>query len=173
MAAVSLCSANLLENPSFETLNSSNGMPQGWSMMKRGIFHEAHAVETSVVLDGKNAVRLENPTDLTKGVTILWMQSNFAQKFKAVAPGTEMEFSVYVRGGAHVCTFPSHRCSHQWFSVLVHHLAFSLCHGADCNQAHGQQTCCFSLVHINNVRPLIVIGGKSMQIYLQVKCNVA
>lgn len=97
MAALSVYGSNLLQNSSFEKIDESKNIPESWGIVKRGILHDTHSVESSVALDGKNSARIENPTNITKGASLIWMQSNLGEKLNAIAPGTDMEFSVYIR----------------------------------------------------------------------------
>lgn len=95
-AILPLCAQNLLQNSSFETINSQKNIPESWSVIKRGIFDNAHSVDATTALDGKNSAKIVNNSGMTKGVTLLYMQT-LGQKFNAVPSGTEMELAVYAR----------------------------------------------------------------------------
>lgn len=95
-AAIPLCAQNLLENSSFETVNEQKNVPASWSVVKRGIIDNTHSSETAAALDGKTSAKIVNNTGITKGISLLYLQS-LRNKLNAVPAGTKMELSVYAR----------------------------------------------------------------------------
>ena len=87
---------NLLENSSFENIDDQKEVPVSWSVIKRGLIEDTHSFDNTAAKDGKISAKIENNSGMTKGVTLLYLQS-LKQKLNAVPAGTEMEFSVYAR----------------------------------------------------------------------------
>ena len=98
-ALLPVVAQNLLENSSFETVDTQKGIPASWTVVKKGIIENTHSVDEATALDGKNAARIVNGTDMTKGVTLLYLQ-HLADKFAKVPAGTEVEFTVFARSTA-------------------------------------------------------------------------
>lgn len=89
-------SQNLLDNSSFETIDEKKNIPASWSVIKRGLIEDTHSFDNTLAKDGKNSAKIENNSGMTKGVTLLYLQS-LGQKFNTVPAGTEIELSVYAR----------------------------------------------------------------------------
>ena len=97
VSAIFANDANLLSNPSFETLNAK-GLPAAFSASKKLTLDEIHHIDKNGAVDGSNAALLVN-TDSKLSLTnyLGYIQWGLQNKFKKIAPGTEMEFSVYVK----------------------------------------------------------------------------
>ncbi len=86
---------NLAQNPSFETL--AGNIPAGWQVIRRGTFENTHFVEKKNVLDGKNAIGIENQNAATGKSLLIWGQAISEKVFNQIPAGTKMQFSVYLR----------------------------------------------------------------------------
>ena len=87
---------NLLDNSSFESIDEQKNIPSSWAVVKRGSFEDTHSFNDKIALDGKNSASIVNNSGITKGVTLLYMQT-LKQKINALPVGTEVEFSVFAR----------------------------------------------------------------------------
>ena len=89
--------ANLLNNPSFETLNSK-GLPAGYSASKKLTLDEIHGIDKNGAVDGAVAAVLTN-TDpkITLANYTGFIQWGLQNKLNTLKGGTEMELSVYVK----------------------------------------------------------------------------
>ena len=97
--------ANLLNNPSFETLNSK-GLPAGYSASKKLTLDEIHRIDTNNAVDGKNAALLVNTDPKIKLTNYAgFIQWGLQNKLNTLRPGTEMEFSVYVKNDSPATRF--------------------------------------------------------------------
>ena len=95
LALHGICWANLLKNPSFEVQQEQNSsMPEFWSVIKKGTFEEANALEEKIVFAGKRAISIRNENPKLQKAVLLWCQGGFGEKFNKIAPGTDVEFSV-------------------------------------------------------------------------------
>lgn len=87
---------NLLNNSSFENIDEQKNIPASWTIIKRGSFEDTHSFNDKIALDGKTSAAIVNNSGITKGVTLLYMQT-LGQKINALSVGTEVEFSVFAR----------------------------------------------------------------------------
>ncbi len=91
---------NLLQNPSFETLDGRNpNLPDKWNTHQVLSLGKHHSIDSSIAMDGKNSAKItnDNPAMNDKSY-ILWMQPGLADALnKDNVPDTPMEFSVYAR----------------------------------------------------------------------------
>ncbi len=92
LAAWTAVGQNLLENPSFEIPKKQNSaVPEAWEGYP-GAAARAFRLENKLVLDGKNAARIDGAE--SPAAAPVWMQKNLGEKLKAFKPGTELELSV-------------------------------------------------------------------------------
>ena len=92
--------SNLLSNPSFETLNSK-GLPAAFSASKKLTLDEIHSVDKNGAVDGSAAAVLTNKdSKLSLANYLGYIQWGLQSKINKLAPGTEMEFSVYAKTDA-------------------------------------------------------------------------
>lgn len=91
---------NILENPSFEELDSSAPPnPLYWKPIKFNSLQNHHSVDSSLGSNGKNALKLENSNSAIGASSfILWQQTGLQTKLReACTAGSELEFSVNVK----------------------------------------------------------------------------
>ena len=105
MASNCIVWANLLKNPSFEIQREQNSdMPESWEVLKKGTFEDSHSVVENVVFSGKKAVVMTSRNPKLQKAVLLWVQGNFGEQFKKIAPGTEIEYSVMATAVDAPCT---------------------------------------------------------------------
>ena len=98
--ALSGAAQNLLQNPSFETVDGKTpAVPARWETHQVLSLGKHHALDTRVAMDGENSVRLANDNPALDAKSyILWMQSGLGEALNQDhAPGTAMELSVYAK----------------------------------------------------------------------------
>lgn len=97
VSAIFATDVNLLSNPSFENLND-RGLPVAFSASKKLTLDEIHSIDKNGAIDGSVAAVLTNKDPKLSLANYLgYIQWGLQNKINKLAPGTEMEFSVYVK----------------------------------------------------------------------------
>ena len=105
VSAIFANDANLLSNPSFENLNDK-GLPAAFSASKKLTLDEIHSIDKNGTVDGSVAAVLTNKDPKLSLANYLgYIQWGLQNKINKLAPGTEMEFSVYAKTDAPTTKF--------------------------------------------------------------------
>lgn len=127
LSAVAENSLNLVKNSSFETVNSTTGLPENWNALIRQSKDKKAECRFSVVSeaqDGNSAAKMTAPEQGKKGAL-----AEFSQ-FVPVKPKTKYYFAVYMKVPAYVNAWPcavveerTRNKGYPMYAVASNHLA--------------------------------------------------